>query len=147
MSTSVIYIEDNPQNMRLVRKILSGAGYHVLEAASGAEGYDLIVKERPDVVLMDVNLPDIDGLVLTQRIKSNPDLASIPVIALTANAMHGDRERCMAAGCSGYIPKPVTKMWLLNTVATFARASHQNNDNGNANHEKILNTNGKNHTD
>jgi two-component system cell cycle response regulator DivK len=143
MATKVVYVEDNPQNMRLVRKILNGAGYHVLEASNGAAGYALIVKEHPDIVLMDVNLPDIDGLVLTQRIKSDPELASIPIIALTANAMHGDRERCMDAGCSAYIPKPVTKMWLLSTIATFVRASQ----NGTGEHEKMLNANEQNNPD
>lgn len=147
MSKKVVCVEDNPQNMRLVRKILTGAGYHILEAVTGAEGYELIVRERPDVVLMDVNLPDIDGLVLTQRIKSDPDLASIPIIALTANAMHGDQTRCMDAGCSGYIPKPVTKMWLLNTVATFAYANQQNDDSAASTTEKMLNTDGQNRTD
>lgn len=147
MSKRVVCVEDNPQNMRLVRKILTGAGYQILEAVTGAEGYELIAKERPDVVLMDVNLPDIDGLVLTQRIKSDPELASIPIIALTANAMHGDQTRCMDAGCSGYIPKPVTKMWLLNTVATFAYANHQHDDSGVSSPEKMLNVDGQNHTD
>ncbi|MDZ4770028.1 MAG: response regulator [Chloroflexota bacterium] len=120
MGIKVVYIEDNPQNMRLVRKILGGAGHYVTEATDGASGLEAIIRERPALILMDVNLPDIDGLELTQRIKADPTLSHIPVVALTANAMYGDRERCMAAGCSGYIPKPVTKNLLLSTVASYA---------------------------
>jgi two-component system cell cycle response regulator DivK len=107
--------------MRLVRKILMGAGYDVIEAADGLTGLQMVQEYRPDLVLMDVNLPDIDGLEVTSQIKSAPEYASIPVIALTANAMHGDRERCYAAGCDGYIPKPITKNELLSTVAHFLK--------------------------
>jgi two-component system, cell cycle response regulator DivK len=119
MTARILCVEDNPQNMRLVRKILTGAGYQVLEASDGMSGLDLVEKERPNLVLMDVNLPDIDGLEATTRLKSQPQNAGIPVIALTANAMHGDRERCIQAGCNGYVPKPITKNELLNTVAHF----------------------------
>ena len=116
MLIKVVCIEDNPQNSRLVRKILGVAGYYVIECPDGESGYAAILSERPDLVLMDVNLPDIDGLELTLRLKADPDLRGIPVIALTANAMYGDRERCLAAGCDGYIPKPITKTLLISTV-------------------------------
>lgn len=119
MAPKIVYVEDNPQNTRLVRKILNGAGYHVIEAPDGASGRAAIEAEMPDLILMDVNLPDIDGLELTQQIKADPALSHIPVVALTANAMYGDRERCLAAGCSGYIPKPVTKNLLISTVGQF----------------------------
>ncbi len=115
----VLYVEDNPQNMRLVRKILSANGYMVIEAVDGLTGLRLAEQEMPDVILMDVNLPDIDGLEATKRLKENALVQHIPVIALTANAMHGDRERCLAAGCNGYLPKPITKHELLSTVARF----------------------------
>jgi two-component system, cell cycle response regulator DivK len=118
MPARILCVEDNPQNMRLVRKMLNSAGYEVIEAVDGASGF-AAAHEMPDLILMDVNLPDIDGLEVTTRIKANPDLAHISVIALTANAMHGDRERCLAAGCDGYIPKPVTKSELLSTVGHF----------------------------
>jgi CheY-like chemotaxis protein len=120
MGVKIVYIEDNPQNMRLVRKILGTAGYYVTEASDGASGYEAIRREMPHLVLMDVNLPDIDGLILTQRIKSDPELAHIPIVALTANAMYGDRERCLEAGCVGYIPKPITKHMLLSAVSAHA---------------------------
>jgi two-component system cell cycle response regulator DivK len=115
----ILCVEDNPQNMRLVRKILTSAGYEVLEASDGMSGIKMAETERPNLILMDVNLPDIDGLEATTRLKSQADMTTIPVIALTANAMHGDRERCLAAGCNGYVPKPITKNELLNTVAHF----------------------------
>ena len=119
MRKKVLYVEDNPRNMRLVRKFLEHAGYDVLEAVNGLTGLDVAAREHPDVILMDINLPDIDGLEATERLKATPDLQRIPVIALTANAMHGDKERCLAGGCDGYIPKPINKADLLETVATF----------------------------
>jgi two-component system cell cycle response regulator DivK len=119
MGKKVLYVEDNPRNMRLVRKFLEHAGYEVLEAENGLMGLEIAEKERPDVILMDINLPDIDGLEATMRLKDNTDLKAIPVIALTANAMHGDRERCLAGGCDGYIPKPINKTELLDTVSRF----------------------------
>jgi two-component system cell cycle response regulator DivK len=119
MGKKVLYVEDNPRNMRLVRKFLEHAGYEVLEAENGLKGLEIAEKERPDVILMDINLPDIDGLEATMRLKDNTDLKAIPVIALTANAMHGDRERCLAGGCDGYIPKPINKTELLDTVSRF----------------------------
>jgi two-component system, cell cycle response regulator DivK len=121
MPGMILCVEDNPQNMRLVRKILAGAGYQVIEAVDGLSGLQAIEEQMPDLVLIDINLPDIDGLEVTARIKAIPSLAVIPVVALTANAMHGDRERCLAAGCSGYVPKPITKNELLTTVAHFIK--------------------------
>lgn len=121
MTHRILCIEDNPQNMRLVRKMLGGAGYIVLEATTGMMGYTML-KEKPDLVLVDVNLPDIDGLELTMRAKADETYAGIPFIALTANAMFGDRERCLQAGCDGYIPKPITKQELLGTIAQHLTA-------------------------
>ncbi len=118
MPARILCVEDNPQNMRLVRKMLNSAGYEVIEAVDGTSGL-AAAHQMPDLILMDVNLPDIDGLEVTTRIKAIPELAHISVIALTANAMHGDRERCLAAGCDGYIAKPVAKGVLLSTVGEF----------------------------
>ncbi|MGQ9889685.1 MAG: response regulator [Aggregatilineales bacterium] len=119
MLAKILYIEDNPQNMRLVRKILQHSGYEMIEATDGLTGVALAAQELPDLILMDINLPDIDGLEATARIKALPQMAHVPVIALTANAMHGDRERFIAAGCDGYLAKPVTRIELLNTLAHF----------------------------
>jgi len=117
MSKRVLYIEDNPRNMRLARKFLEFEGYQVLEAVTGLEGIDTATNEKPDLILMDVNLPDIDGLEATGRLKAATDTAHMPIIALTANAMQGDKERCLAAGCDGYLSKPINRMELLETVA------------------------------
>jgi two-component system cell cycle response regulator DivK len=119
MAVKILYIEDNPQNMRLVRKMLAGGGYEMLEACDGLSGLCIAAREKPDLILMDINLPDIDGMEATARLRSDPELAPIPVIALTANAMHGDRERFIAAGCDGYIAKPVTRTELLSAVAQY----------------------------
>jgi two-component system, cell cycle response regulator DivK len=115
----ILCVEDNPQNMRLVRKMLNNAGYDVIEASDGMSGLESALSEHPDLILMDVNLPDIDGLEVTARLRQTDEMRAVPIVALTANAMHGDRERCLGAGCTGYIPKPITKSELLNTVAHF----------------------------
>lgn len=122
MMTKILYIEDNPLNMRLVRKILVAAGFQMIEAIDGLSGVQMAAEEMPDLILMDINLPDIDGLDATVRIKNSPALASIPIIALTANTMHGDRERFMALGCDGYIPKPVARNELLSIISNFISA-------------------------
>lgn len=123
MITRILCVEDNPQNMRLVRKILIGAGYEVVEAVNGEQALAMIEQEPLDVVLMDVNLPDIDGLEVTRRIRQMPQFNNLPIVALTANAMHGDRERCMEAGCNGYVPKPITKVELFATITQMLRQS------------------------
>ncbi len=115
----VLYVEDNPQNMRLVRKMLRVGGHEMLEALNGATGLEMAAREVPDLILMDINLPDIDGMEVTGRIKADPRLNHIPIIALTANAMFGDRERFLAAGCDGYLAKPISKNELLNTLTYF----------------------------
>ncbi len=117
----ILYIEDNPQNMRLVRKMLQIDGHEIIEAVTGLDGVAAANRTMPDMILMDINLPDIDGLEAAARIKSQPSLAHIPIVALTANAMHGDRERFIDAGCDGYLAKPVTKNELLNTVNYFTQ--------------------------
>ncbi len=119
MAHRILYIEDNPQNMRLVRKMLTVGGYDMLEAHDGYTGVVLALKEKPDLILMDINLPDIDGIEATKRIRQSAETAKIPIIALTANAMHGDREIFLNAGCDGYLAKPVTRNELLNTVSYF----------------------------
>ncbi len=119
MSGKILCIEDNPQNMRLVRKMLSAGGYTIIEASDGFTGLRVAAEELPDLILMDINLPDIDGMEATQRLKQNATLAHIPVIALTANAMPGDRERFLEAGCDGYLSKPITRSELISLVEQF----------------------------
>lgn len=118
-ASRILYIEDNPQNMRLVRKILVHAGYEMVEAENGLLGLEVAERERPDLILLDINLPDIDGFEVASRLKASDVLATIPVIALTANAMVGDREKSLAAGCNGYLPKPVGRQELLFAVEGY----------------------------
>jgi two-component system cell cycle response regulator DivK len=117
----ILYIEDNPQNMRLIRKMLQVGGYELLEALDGNSGLEVASLENPDLILMDVNLPDLDGMEAISALKSDPKLHGIPVIALTANAMYGDKEQFLDAGCDGYLAKPVSKNELLTTLAYFLR--------------------------
>jgi two-component system cell cycle response regulator DivK len=117
----ILYVEDNFQNKRLVRKILMARGYEVLEAEDGLTGVELATKELPDLILMDISLPGIDGVEATQRIKAYRESARIPIIALTANAMRGDRERFIAAGCDNYLPKPISTNELLSLIGEYLR--------------------------
>lgn len=119
MSKTILYVEDNYQNKRLVRKILSARGYTVLEAEDGHTGVELAMSQMPDLILMDINIPGLDGIEATRMIKSFRDTADIPIIALTANAMRGDRERFLAAGCDNYLPKPISTTDLLAVVKSY----------------------------
>lgn len=103
----ILYIEDTFDNQILVSRILAAEGMQVLIANNGVEGLDMALQEQPDLILMDINMPDMDGYAVTSRIKANTSLASVPVIAVTANVMRGDREKVLAAGCDGYIQKPI----------------------------------------
>lgn len=124
MVAKILYIEDNPQNMRLIRKMVTSAGYEMAEAPDGKSGLSAVIHENPDLILMDINLPDIDGTEVTARIKSDPHIAHIPIIALTANAMIGDREAYLSAGCDGYLAKPVSRTELLNLLSYFLGGSN-----------------------
>jgi two-component system cell cycle response regulator DivK len=119
MTYRILYVEDNFQNKRLVRKILMARGFDVLEAEDGLTGVEIATKELPDLILMDISLPGIDGVEATRRIKAYDDTAHIPVIALTANAMRGDRERFIAAGCNDYLPKPISTNDLVDMVNRY----------------------------
>ena len=103
----VLVVEDNETNLYLIRFMLEKSGYEVIEAREGAVGVELASKEKPDLILMDVQLPDMDGLEATKRIRASEADGKIPIIALTSYAMVGDREKALAAGCTGYIEKPI----------------------------------------
>lgn len=114
----ILYIEDNSQNKRLVNKVLTARGYEVLEASDGILGIEMAMREKPDLILMDVNLPGMDGMETTARLKQST-ISKTFVIALTANAMRGDRERIMAAGCDEYLQKPLSNKLLVETIERF----------------------------
>ena len=104
---AILYVEDNPENRMLIRRILQAEGFHMIEASSAKQALESVLLERPDLILMDINLPEMDGYTLTARLKAMPELSNVPIIALTANVMRGDRERTLEAGCDGYIQKPI----------------------------------------
>jgi two-component system cell cycle response regulator DivK len=116
---TVLYVEDNFDNRLLVRRILQAEGYRVLEAANAMEGLHIARTQMPDLILVDINMPEVDGLTLTSRLKMDPFLGTVPVIALTANVMRGDRERTLSAGCDGYIQKPIDIDHLPKQIARF----------------------------
>jgi two-component system cell cycle response regulator DivK len=112
----VLVVEDNKTSMKLFRDVLEATGYETLEATTAQDAVQLAAERAPDLVLMDIHLPDLDGIEALGRLRTNERTASIPVLALTAQAMHGDRERFLAAGFHGYISKPVNVAELLGTV-------------------------------
>ncbi|MCC7018640.1 MAG: response regulator [Ardenticatenales bacterium] len=113
---TVVSIEDNYHNRRLVRKILESSGFAVVEAEDGLSGLALVRQLRPPLVLLDIGLPDIDGLEVVRQIRADADLAGIKVIAISASAMRGDRELFLAAGCDDYLAKPIKVAELLHLV-------------------------------
>ncbi len=115
----ILVVEDNDTNMYLIKFILEKSGYEVIEATEGAVGVELAVKEKPDLVIMDVQLPDIDGLEATKRIRASEADSDIPIVALTSFAMAGDRERALAAGCTGYIEKPINPDTFIAEIEKF----------------------------
>jgi CheY-like chemotaxis protein len=112
----ILYVEDNDDNVYMLKNRLSRAGFTVIVATDGAQGVAMAISEQPDLILMDLTLPDIDGEEATRRIKTDPVTKRIPVIALTANAMNGDREKAIAAGCDDFDTKPVDMPRLLGKI-------------------------------
>jgi two-component system, cell cycle response regulator DivK len=112
----VLVVEDNEKNLKLVRDVLEATGYRTLEATTGAQAVELAAEHTPDLVLMDIRLPDIDGAEALSRLRADERTASIPVLAVTAQAMQGDRERFLAAGFDSYLSKPVDVVELIEAV-------------------------------
>lgn len=119
MPTKILVVEDNDRNRRLIRIILKAKGYEVVEAGTAEEAIVHLKNEPIALILMDIQLPEMDGLELTQNIKKDPDTKDIPIIALTAYAMKGDREKFLAAGCDGYISKPIDTRELPKVIMKF----------------------------
>ena len=115
----ILYIEDNHDNQRLVKRILSSRGYQIETAPDGLMGLNMAQTQAPDLILMDINLPGLNGYELTTKFKAMPALMHVPIVALTANTMPGDRERALAAGCDGYISKPIDPRALPEQVASY----------------------------
>ena len=116
MSRRILVIEDQEDNRRILRDLLTSAGYEIIEAVSGEQGVSLAERERPDLILMDIQLPGLDGYEATRRIKANPALGKIPIIAVTSYALSGDDVKARAAGCDDYVTKPFSPRALLAKV-------------------------------
>ena len=119
---TVLIVDDEPDNIELLGRRLARRGFEVASATSAEEGIAKAVAGRPDVILMDIKMPRVDGLEATQRLKADPATAGIPVITLTAHAMAEDRDKCLAAGCDDYASKPIDKAQLLATCARWIGA-------------------------
>lgn len=112
----VLVIEDNADNLRLITYALKRAGYEVISAGSGEEGIEVALKEKPYFIIMDINLPGIDGIETTRRIRNTEIDGNIPIIAITSYAMMGDREKAVEAGCTGYIEKPIDPLTVMERI-------------------------------
>ena len=119
MSKRILVIEDQEDNRRIVRDLVTASGYVLLEAATGEDGVTMASRERPDLILMDIQLPGIDGYEVSRRIKADPLLNHIPIIAVTSYALSGDDQKAFAAGCDGYVTKPYSPRLLLAKIREF----------------------------
>ena len=120
--TTILYVEDNKDNRTLVRRVLMAEGYKILEAVDATEAMQTIEETTPDLILMDINMPDVDGYTLTRQIKKRPGYENVPIIALTANVMRGDREKSLDAGCDGYIQKPIDIDTICDQLERYLRS-------------------------
>jgi two-component system, cell cycle response regulator DivK len=116
VSKRILVVEDQEDNRQILRDLLGNAGYELIEAENGEEALAAVARQRPDLILMDIQLPVMDGYEATRRIRTNPDLKSVPIIAVTSYALAGDESKALAAGCDGYVSKPYSPRELLAKV-------------------------------
>jgi two-component system, cell cycle response regulator DivK len=124
----ILLVEDNEVNRRLAGFLLRSHGYQVREATTAAAAFEMVDRERPDLIVMDIQLPGMDGLEITRKLKQQPATADIPVIAVTSYAMKGDRDKALAAGCAGYVTKPIDKNTFIQEVATHVGPKSKGGD-------------------
>ena len=127
MKPNILCIEDHPDNMMLVRRLFPVGRYNLIEARNGVQGLSIADSQHLDLILLDINLPDIDGYEIARRIRSssNPELARLPIIVVTANAMKGDAQKALDAGCDVYMSKPINIVELIETVDAFVEKERQ----------------------
>jgi len=125
MKEKILIVEDNPWNMRLTEMTLRGRNYTLLKATDGEEALDMATRERPDLIIMDIQLPRINGLEVTQRLRQMVVFNHTPIIGVTAHAMKGDKERIIGAGCDAYLPKPINTRELPKLVAEMLSCRHK----------------------
>jgi len=121
----ILVVEDNEKNMYLICYILEAMGHRTMKAVTGEEGVEMADREQPDLILIDIQLPGIDGLEATHRIRASKSSASIPIIAVTSYAMTGDRERLLSAGCNGYIEKPINPETIMSELSGYLAETNQ----------------------
>ena len=119
MSKRILVVEDQEDNMQILRDLLGSVGYEMIEARDGAEGVKAAKAEHPDLILMDIQLPVLDGYEATRQIKADPDLTAIPIIVVTSYALSGDDAKAREAGCDGYVPKPYSPRQLLAKIKQY----------------------------
>jgi CheY-like chemotaxis protein len=117
MNKKILIVEDNPQNMRLIEMALSAESYTLLEATNGEEALEVVKKERPDLIIMDIQLPKMSGLEVTRKLREIPEFSRTSIIAVTAYAMKGDEKKALDAGCNAYLSKPISARDLPNLIA------------------------------
>ena len=125
--TTILVAEDNPVNCELLRELLEARGYSVIEAPDGQEALRMIEQSHPDIVLLDIGMPVLNGYAVIRKIRENPSLATLPVLAITAYAMRGDRESVMNAGFDGYLSKPINARDLANELESLSRKREDQN--------------------
>ena len=122
MSERILVIEDNEQNLYLVTFILEKHGFEVIQVQDGARGIELARQVKPDLILLDIQLPEMDGYAVARSLRQNNDLVAVPIVAVTSYAMAGDREHILAAGCDGYIEKPINPDTFVDEVKAYLHA-------------------------
>jgi signal transduction histidine kinase len=123
--TKILYVEDDPSSMLLVHRILQSEGYHVITTSDGLSATEFAISEKPDLILMDINIGGLDGYEVTTKLRGIPELTAIPIVAVTASTLAGDRERALAAGCNGYIPKPIDVDTFPDQVRSFLQGMQE----------------------
>lgn len=121
--SKILVVEDNPNNMKLITMVLKRNEYETIEAVTGEEGVEMAASENPDIILMDIQLPGIDGYETTRQIKELESMKGVPIIAITSYAMAGDRETVMEAGCSGYLEKPINPLTIMNPIEKIIKGN------------------------
>jgi two-component system, cell cycle response regulator DivK len=119
--SKILIVEDNEKNMYLISYILKKKGYEIIQATTGEQGVELAIKEKPDLIIMDIQLPGIDGLETTRRIRASGADGNVPILAITSYAMTGDREKALEAGCTGYIEKPINPDTVLSEIEKYLK--------------------------
>ena len=128
MTKKILIVEDNPQSMKLILMTLRPHNYNLLEATDGEEALKIANREKPDLIIMDIQLPKMNGLELTRRLRQTPALRHIPIVAITAYAMKGDEEKIVKAGCNAYFPKPINTRELPVVIAEMLQQQQRGSD-------------------